>query len=252
MSNQKEIPKADRGFLGEVFESNNCGEFRILRRSGKLPTGDALYTIEFVATGYQREVTKGRAKGGSIRDPYYPAICGVACTGDTLTTTDEGTAKRSYNQWYNMIRRCYDESKSNFSHFGALGIRVCERWKCFEHYEEDIKKLPGRDNPDNVAVSRINLDGNYSPENCQWSPAEGLGRGPDFQQKFLAISPDYEIFIGRNQRQFAREHSLTHQSISQCLKGEQSTHKGWLFCHLDYFREVWPTDLIAKLKGADQ
>jgi hypothetical protein len=70
---------------------------------------------------------------------------------------------RGYSVWNTMMARCYNPKKSNFKHYGARGIEVCEEWKdphkFIEWYQANI--------PIKFTIDRINFDGNYCPENCR-------------------------------------------------------------------------------------
>ena len=37
-----------------------------------------------------------------------------------------------------MRARCEDPGASSYSHYGARGIRVCERWRSFDRFYEDM------------------------------------------------------------------------------------------------------------------
>ena len=73
-----------------------------------------------------------------------------------------------------MIRRCYDENYSAYKWYGEKGITVCDRWKRFDFFLEDIVNLPGFDY-DKFEANEIELDKDilsktktkvYSPETC--------------------------------------------------------------------------------------
>lgn len=78
--------------------------------------------------------------------------------------------KRLYNIWVGMKMRCFDPNVESYKHYGGRGITVCDEW--VHNYEafRDWALDNGYDS--NLSIDRVDVDGNYCPENCRWSTAK--------------------------------------------------------------------------------
>lgn len=90
--------------------------------------------------------------------------------------TTIGNEDRSLYFVLNTIKqRCYNENSEKYLNYGAKGIEVCKEWRdnfvIFRNWAYDNgyvnqpKNIPFKDK---LSIDRINPDGNYCPENCQW------------------------------------------------------------------------------------
>lgn len=69
-----------------------------------------------------------------------------------------------YRRWSYMMTRCYNKNIKKWKVYGGRGIRVCERWHEFGNfYDDNIKNFKKE-----LSLDRIDNDGDYSPQNCQW------------------------------------------------------------------------------------
>jgi membrane-bound inhibitor of C-type lysozyme len=75
--------------------------------------------------------------------------------------------KRLRSVWGNMIRRCTSETDNDWETYGGRGIRVCKEWlESFAAFRE-WAVLSGYHQ--GLTLDRIDNDGDYTPQNCQWS-----------------------------------------------------------------------------------
>lgn len=95
----------------------------------------------------------------------------VGC-GCTRVNYKHGNSTRSvttteYSIWKGMKNRCLRPSHNAFKHYGARGIKVCDRWlNSFENFLEDVGKRPSK----NHSLDRYpNKNGNYEPTNVRWA-----------------------------------------------------------------------------------
>lgn len=67
----------------------------------------------------------------------------------------------------NMKQRCYYKNYSQYKDYGGRGIQICEEW--LNSYDNFYNWAINNGYNNNLTIDRINVNGNYEPNNCKWS-----------------------------------------------------------------------------------
>lgn len=88
---------------------------------------------------------------------------------DVLTTSvrvENGrTYLPEYKIWGHMKSRCCNPKNKNYSVYGGVGIKVCDRWSEFENFFVDMGTRP----TDLHTLDLIENSKGYYPGNCRWA-----------------------------------------------------------------------------------
>ena len=105
----------------------------------------------------------------------------------TRSTTHGMSHSREWVAWSSLRQRCEDKNHISYPRYGAIGIKVCERWnQSFENFFADMGKCP-----EGCSIDRINNAGDYEPGNCRWAT--------DFQQRTNKRTNRIVEFNGKSQ-----------------------------------------------------
>lgn len=67
-----------------------------------------------------------------------------------------------------MLSVCSDPNNPKSKFYIGKGIKICEEWLEFENFFKDVG-----DRRAGHRFVRINKDGDYEPDNCEWVPIKG-------------------------------------------------------------------------------
>lgn len=98
-------------------------------------------------------------------------VSSCGCLVRTHGHSSGGSRTKTYMTWDSMRRRCENPSHRAYPDYGGRGITVCDRWRDFSCFLEDMGEKP-----EGFSLDRIDNSLGYSKENCRWATSQEQNR----------------------------------------------------------------------------
>lgn len=151
--------------IGQIYESNNFGKFKIIDYTNR-----SNVIIEFLNTGFNKKTTMQRVEKGDIKDDLVPSIEGIGFNDGKYSKYYTGGRSIYYYRWVNMLRRV----KNTQNKTAYENVSCSQRWLYFSKFLDDIHEIENFDQLDWELDKDILFKGNrtYSKETCCFVPSK--------------------------------------------------------------------------------
>ena len=173
----------------------------------------------------------GKFKVINASNLYNKKFISCVCRAKT-----HGMSKsRLYRIFHHMKDRCLNPKNHAYKDYGQKGVKIFEDW--LNDYMTFYEWAISNGYKENLTIDRIDVNGSYEPENCQWitlSENVALANKTNVRRHankgtYFGINPDGVYYEFDNANEFGRKHNLNGANIRDVANKRKKTHRKWKF-----------------------
>ncbi len=205
---------AEYVFKGKDLSGMIFSKLTVLRFFGRTKTpsgtGTHYWWMCRCECGNEKPISGDRLNSGNSKS------CGCGVVQSTIRRSTKHNhchafaQSRVYIIWAGMLDRCRNPNSKIYKHYGARGISVCNRWKEFANFLEDMGEPPF--GPPHYSIDRINNDLGYSKDNCEWRTKKQQANNTRANKLLTAFGKTQTI------SQWADEYGIRQETLGQRIR----------------------------------
>lgn len=125
--------------------------------------GMLVATGDYMIDGFSGHHLQCKCDCGRLVYVEYEKLINMTVTNCGCKARKIRSQSDMYRTWKGMRAKCEDKENSGYGTVGARGIRVCEAWKDFGTFVQDMGQRPK-----GFVLCRMDIKGGYCKENCKW------------------------------------------------------------------------------------
>ena len=202
------------------MEGRKFGELTVVRVAGKAKNNVLLYEC-LCSCGKVAVVRASNLRSGNTKS------CGHLFKEKvrTMHVTHGGSKERLHGVWNSIKGRCYNPNCEAYKNYGGRGIKMCEEWKSnYESFKKFAIEKGYNENSKRgeYTIERIDVNGNYEPDNCILIPIE----------KQFCNKTNNHVLTFKNETktvsEFARDYNIQKDTLLERLKAGWSVEDALL------------------------
>lgn len=126
---------------------------------------------------------------------------------------------RLYHIWNNIKQRCYNKNDKGYSNYGKRGIKVHDEW--YNDFMAFYNWSMDNGYNDNLTIDRIDVNGNYEPDNCRW--ADYTTQNNNRRNNIYITINNKRMTLKQACRKYNKNYSHEYKKLQRMSKKEYET-----------------------------